>query len=242
MRSGMRARAAAAPTSTAKPIIRRRRPAVGDEHGALDAQQRRATQPFVVQAPPDALDARAHEEVADRTPWRSPELGLEHARTWRSDRPSKNFMTTLPTDASQTTTSAGWWRQVPPLDVADEPELAGRPAGRSPPAPGRSPLPPSSPIDSSATVGSGTPSTRLRVERPHVGVLGEVATGRVGGRPDVQEHERAVVGDQLDGERRPVHARQPPQVHDRRCHAGPGVTGRTRPRPPAPRGSGACTR
>ena len=51
-------------------------------------------------------------------------------------------------------------------------------------------------------------------------------TGRVGRGADVEEHERAAVGDHLDGQRRPVHARQPPQVQDRRRHAGAGVTGR----------------
>ena len=44
--------------------------AVGDEHGAVDAEQRRAAQPLVVESLADAADAGAHEEVADGPPRR----------------------------------------------------------------------------------------------------------------------------------------------------------------------------
>ena len=55
--------------------------AMGDEHGAVDAQQGRAAQLLVVEACPDAADARAHEEVADGTPGRPLELACAACRT-----------------------------------------------------------------------------------------------------------------------------------------------------------------
>jgi hypothetical protein len=77
----------------------------------------------------------------------------------KPDRPSKNLMTTLPSTASQTTTSAGCFVRSLPSTL---------PSKRSPDASSNSvarwirasPLPFSSPIDSNATRGRATPSTR----------------------------------------------------------------------------------
>ena len=59
----------------------------------------------------------------------------------------------------------------------------------------------------------------------HVGVLGEVLRGRVGVRPDVEEHERSRVGDHLDREGGAIHAAGAAQAQDRGRHRGAGVPG-----------------
>ena len=142
------------------------------------------------------------------------------------DRPSKNLITTLPTTASQTTTSATCADQVLALDVADEvevglvEELGGR-AGS-----GHRPCP--SPRRSRAARPAGrlTPRTRSAKMRAHLRVLGEVLAGGVGVGPDVEQDERAAGGDHLDRERRSIDAGQPAQAEDRRGHPGARVAGR----------------
>ncbi len=51
------------------------------------------------------------------------------------------------------------------------------------------------------------------------------SAGRVGVGADVEEHERARVGDHLDGQRRPVDARQAAEARIAGRHAGAGVAG-----------------
>ena len=75
------------------------------------------------------------------------------------DRPSKNLITTLPSTASQTTTSAMWVVRSLPSTLPSKCRSVSSSSSvarwmRA------SPLPFSSPIDRSATRGSATPSTR----------------------------------------------------------------------------------
>ena len=114
--------------------------------------------------------------------------------------------------------------QVPALDVPDEAQGAGAQQGRRL-------------LDALLALASllpdreerdgrlGDAEDALREERAHVRVLGEVAAGGIGRRPDVEQGERAAVGDHLDRERWPVHARQALEVQDRGRDAGPAVTG-----------------
>ncbi len=66
----------------------------------------------------------------------------------------------------------------------------------------------------------------LAEDRPHACVLGQVVAGRIGRGADVQEHERALVGDHLDGQRRAIDAGQATEAEDGGSHAGAGVAGR----------------
>ena len=141
------------------------------------------------------------------------------------ERPSKNLIVTLPTAASQTTTSATcsarWRPSTLPMkfrSVVRRSSVASWTRA--------SPLPDSSPIDRSATLGSGHAQDPLGVEGAHPRVLGEVEAGRVGGGADVEEHERALVGRHLDRQRGPVDARQALEVEDRRRDAGARVARR----------------
>ena len=84
-------------------------------------------------------------------------------------------------------------------------------------------MPFSSPIDSSATRGLGDADDALGEDRAHPGVLDEVLGRRVGVGADVEEHERPARADHLDGERRAIDARQPPDPQDRGGHRGAGV-------------------
>ena len=139
------------------------------------------------------------------------------------DRPSKNLMTTLPRTASQTTTSARCRVRSLPSTL---------PSNRSVDASSSSvarwirasPLPFSSPIERSATRGVANAEHALREDRAHVRVLDEVLGRRVRVGADVEQDERAVVRDHLDGEGRSVDARQAAEAQDRGGHAGAGVT------------------
>ena len=71
-------------------------------------------------------------------------------------------------------------------------------------------------------MGSGRPA-RAREEGAHARVLGEVVGGRVGRGADVQQHERPLSVDHLDGERRPIDAGQAPEAEDAGGHAGARV-------------------
>ena len=105
------------------------------------------------------------------------------------DSPSKNLIMTLPTTASQTTTSAMCFDEVLALDVADEVQVG--------------------PVEQLGRLGDpgialallladrqqGDPRP-LHAEDPlgeegaHLGVLVEVLAARVGVGADVEEHER----------------------------------------------------
>ena len=116
-------------------------------------------------------------------------------------------------------------RQVPALDVADEAQVLAAQQGRRL-------------LDALLALarlladgqqrdgGLGDAQHPLREERAHVRVLGEVAARGVGRGADVEQHERAAVGDHLDGQRGPVDARQAPEVEDRGGDAGARVAGR----------------
>src|SRR5439155_17718854 len=61
------------------------RPAVGDEHGALDAEEWRATQLLVVEDGPDAVESRLEEEVGQRAAGRTAQLLAEKVEDERRE-------------------------------------------------------------------------------------------------------------------------------------------------------------
>ena len=140
------------------------------------------------------------------------------------DRPSKNLITTLPSTASQTTTSARWCGRSLPSTLPSKcrPDASSSSVARWILA---SPLPFSSPIESRATRGDGDAEHALREDRAHPGVLGEVLGGRIGVGADVEQHHRPGVRDHLDGERRAIDAGQPAEAQDRGGHARAGMPG-----------------
>ena len=81
------------------------RPAVGDDHRALDPEQRRAADPLVVE---DRRGSGRCPGASAGTRAAPPRAGTRsrHRSKMKVERPSKNLMTTLPRTASQTTTSA----------------------------------------------------------------------------------------------------------------------------------------
>ena len=139
------------------------------------------------------------------------------------ESPSKNLITTLPSTASQTTTSARWVVRSLPSTLPSK-----RRSVASSSSVARwiraSPLPFSSPIDRSATRGSRDAQDALGEDRAHPRVLDEVLGSRVGVGADVEEDHRALRGDHLDRERRAIDAGQPAEPQDRGGHPGAGVT------------------
>ena len=188
MSAGTPVRAVVAATSQANADHPPLRPAVGDDHGALDAKQRRAADPLVVEDAPDPGDPGAHQQVREPAPDRAAELVAPQVEDERRealeelDRPRCR----RPRRTRRRRPCGG---QVLALDVADEvrSDASSSSVARWIRA---SPLPFSSPIDSSATRGFADAEDALREDRPHSCVLGEVLGSGVRVGPDVEKHER----------------------------------------------------
>ena len=142
----------------------------------------------------------------------------------KPDRPSKNLMTTLPSDRVADDDVGRVLREVLALDVAHEVQ-AGRveQLGRR--------LDPGVALAllladrQQRDAGPGHAQHPLGEDRAHLGVLGEVLGRRVGVGADVEQDHGPRVGDHLDREGRAVDAGQAAQAQDRGGHAGAGVTG-----------------
>ena len=126
------------------------------------------------------------------------------------ERPSKNLMVTLPTDASQTTTSAGWCGRSLPSTLPRK-RRSGRLDQRGRLLDALLALAALLADREQRHAGILDAEHLLGVDRAHPRVLGQVEAGRVGRGADVQQHERAAVGDHLDGQGRPVDARERPR-------------------------------
>ena len=148
---------------------------------------------------------------------------LRHRSKMKPASPSKNFIVTLPTTASQTATSAMCLTRSRPSTLPTKLRLPSSSSSSRRLLDGQVAL-------ALLLADREQRDARLRdaqdplgVERAHVGELVEVVAGRVHVGADVEQHERAGLGDHLDGQRRPVHAGQAAEL------AGP--------RPPCPRPS-----
>ena len=198
--------------------------AVRDEDGAANAEQRRTPQSLVVETLPDAADAGAHEEVADRTPRRAPELGAQG----REDeaRQALEELDGHVADRGIADDHIGQVRdEILALDVADETQVAGRDEGRGV-------LDPLLPLAALLADGQQRDGGLMDAEYlfaedgAHARVLRQVVSARIGRGPDVEEHEWSLVGDHLHGQRRPIDARQASQAKDGGRHARPRMAGR----------------
>ena len=95
---GISARAAAAADGDGVLDHPAARPAVGDDDRAADTEERRAAELLVVEDLADPADARPHQQVGEAAPQVALELRRAAGPKMKLDRPSKNLITTLPTD------------------------------------------------------------------------------------------------------------------------------------------------
>ena len=222
MSSGTFAAAVRAATSQANPIIRRLAlpwvmmtvpltPSNGDRPASRS------------RTPPDAGDARAHQQVREPASPRPPELGSPQVED-EAREPLEELDHHVARDSVGHDDVGEMLGQVAALDVADEPKRRRvEQLGRA--------LDPR--IALALLLADAQQRDARRVDtqdalgedRAHPRVLGEVLRCRVGVGTDVDEHHRPRVGDHLDGQPGPVDARQPAELEDAGRHPGTGVAG-----------------
>ena len=143
----------------------------------------------------------------------------------KPDRPSKNLITTLPSDGVGDDDVGQVLRQVLALDVALEPEPGLHRAARSPAGSGHRPCPSPRRSRAAPRAGSRTPRTRSAKIAPIWAYWARFSAVESGLAPMSSRTKRSGVGDHLDRQRRPIDAGQAAQPEDRRGHAGAGVPG-----------------
>ena len=202
---------------------------VRDDHGPLDAQERRSADDLVVEAALDPGDRRAHQQAGDLAPQRAVELGPQHVEDVA--REALEELDHHVADDRVAHDDVGHEpRQVLALDVADEVEVRlveqlrrARDAGVA-----------LALLLADREQGHPRPHHAQHVlaeDGAHPRVLRQVLRGGVGVRADVQEHERHRTREH-HGEAGPVDAgeraedqlgRRHPRACVTRGHDGVGV-------------------